>query len=201
MSPAQPPAPVLRTKEGILVPPAPLRIDKEIDDMWVMPILDSALACLCAALEFSPGGVPCFCGVVPGDQVAMDFVDCESSDKGCGMAWVRLDGSFVGSSIYNSVYARTALNVARCVPLLSHRIQVGVIRCMPGMDQEGNAPGEVDQHEATRIQMGDYAAIRRALDCCFPYDRRREFLFERYNPLGPIGNAVGGYVYFTIRLV
>lgn len=180
--------------------PAPVRIDRSIDDMEIMPILDSALACLCAALENSPGGSPCFCSVVPGDQVAMDYVDCDN-DEPCGMAWVRLDQSFVGSSIYNSVYARTALNVARCVPMLSHRVQMGVIRCMRGMDEEGNPPDELANHEAARIQMGDYAAILRSLNCCFPYDKRREFLFERYIPYGPTGNAVGGYVNFTIRLV
>jgi hypothetical protein len=172
-----------------------------IEDLAVLPILESALACLCTELDRSPGGIPCFCSVVPGDQVAMDFCDCSDAAKGCGMAWVRLDQSFVGSSIFNSIYSRTALNVARCVPLLSHRVQLGVTRCMAGMDSEGNPPSDIDQHEAARIQMGDYAAMIRALNCCFPYDKRREFLFERYIPMGPQGNCVGGYCYFTIRLV
>lgn len=171
-----------------------------IDDLDVLPILESALACLCTELDRSPGGIPCFCAIVPGDQVAMDYCDCSDPETGCGMAWARLDQSFVGSSIYNSVYSRTALNVARCVPLISHRIQLGVTRCMPGMDSEGNPPSALEQTEATRIQMGDMAATMRALNCCFPYDKRREFLFERYLPIGPIGNCVGGYVFFTIRL-
>lgn len=171
------------------------------EDEDVLPHLYELLACLCTALENSPAGPTCYCGLVPGDSIAMDFCDCAHEDRGCGMAWVRLDMSLVGSNIYNSVYARSALNTARCVGLMSHRVQMGVTRCMPGMDPGGNPPGELVNGEITRLQLGDFAAMRHALDCCFPLDKRRDWLFERYTPYGPAGNCVGGWVTFTFRTI
>lgn len=170
-----------------------------LEDTDILPILNDILGCLCTALEQSPGGKPCYCGLLPGDTVAMDYCDCTSATNGCGMAWARLDMSLVGANVYNSVYARKALNTARCVAMMSHRVQLGVTRCLTGMDVHGAPPREWQNYEAARIQLGDFAAMRRALDCCFPLDPRREWLFERYIPYGPAGNCVGGYCTFTYR--
>jgi hypothetical protein len=170
-------------------------------DNDVLPIMQEVLGCLCDALIYAPGGVPCACLLVPGANVAMDYCDCTNPAYGCGQAWVRLDQSFAGANVYNSVYARKALQAARCVDVISHRLQIGVTRCTPGMDAQGEPPDQWDQLAAVEQQMGDFAAIRRALDCCFTLNKRREWLFERYTPVGPSGNCVGGFVTMNFRVV
>lgn len=172
-----------------------------IEDGDVLPIMLELLACMCTAFERTPAGMPCSCTLLPGDNVAMDYCDCEGANVGCGQAWVRLDASTEASSVYNSVYARSALQTGRCVTMLTHRLELGSRRCVPGMGANGEPPTDFQMQEAVRIQMGDYAAIRRALDCCFTLSRRREWLFERYFPFGPMGNCVGGYVNMSFRVV
>jgi hypothetical protein len=170
-------------------------------DQDVLPVMQEVLGCLCDALIYSPGGVPCACLIIPGAEFVMDYCDCASPEYGCGQAWVRLDQSFAGANIYNSVYARKALQSARCVDIMSHRLQIGVTRCAPGMTGSGEPPDQWDQLAAVEQQLGDFAAIRRALDCCFTLSKRREWLFERYTPVGPAGNCVGGFVYMNYRVV
>jgi len=174
---------------------------KIINDNDILPVMESMLACLCDALASAPGGLPCACQLLPGDQVPFDYCDCTNPEYGCGQAWVRLDQSVAAASIYNSVYARKAINTSRCVGLMAHRLQIGVTRCAPGMTAEGNPPETWQYHDAVTQQLGDFAAMRRALDCCLPLDKRRDWLFERYQPVGPMGNCVGGYIVMNFRII
>lgn len=171
-----------------------------IDDGDVLPVMYELLACMRTAFDRAPAGPPCSCTLLPGDDVPMDYCDCEGG-MSCGQAWVRLDTSTEASSVYNSVYARTALQTGRCVTMLTHRLELGSRRCIPGMSADGSPPTDDQMMEAVRLQMGDYAAIRRALDCCFTLSRRREWLFDRYFPFGPMGNCVGGLVNISFRIV
>lgn len=162
-----------------------------IEDRSVLPVMEALLGCLCAALEDSPGGSPCFCGLLPGALVAMDYVDCDGD--GCGQAWVRLD------SVYPSTRFPTLDLEATCRSPQAARVQLGVLRCVPGMDADGTPPDEVAQAEATRIQLGDRAALQRAVECCF--DRpHRDYMLGQYAPIGPSGGAGGGALVVTVRL-
>lgn len=163
------------------------------EDTIIAPYLYLLSDCLCSALDDTPGGVPCFCGVVPGANVAMDYCDCGSTARACGMAWVRLD------SLYPSrVFPQPATEANACRDPLAARIQLGVTRCLPGMDARGNPPSVAAQAEAVRVQMADMAAMRRAASCCFTSGL---FLLGQYTPIGPTGNCGGGQWTVTVQVM
>src|SRR5262245_40896524 len=133
-----------------------------LPDTHVLPVAYALLDCLCVEVAASPGGEPCFCGLVPGSSVAMDWCDCSAGSDRCGMAYVRLD------TIYPS--ARFPLPMGEpgnCAVKMAARFQVGTFRCVPVADGDGrNPPSAEAQSAAVEIQLGDMAAIRRAIDCC-----------------------------------
>lgn len=163
----------------------------EIPDLLIYPLLTSLADCLCVELALSPGGEPCFCGVVPASLVAMDFCDCAGALR-CGMAYVRLD------TVFPSRRFPDQTTDARCTDPLAARVHIGVTRCLPGMDTRGNPPGVVEQSEAVRVQMGDMAAIRRTIECCF--DDGRAVLLGAYTPVGDQGNCGGGFWSATVQV-
>lgn len=170
--------------QGMAPPVAPTM------DTLVYPGLETLAACLCEELATSLGGVPCFCGVVPGRIVPMDFCDCATT--GCGMAWVRLDAMFPSRAF------PTQTTDARCNDPLASRIELGVTRCLPGMDAQGNPPGVVEQSNAVAVQMADAMAMRRAIACCYG-PNSKDYVLGTYQPVGPQGSCGGGTWTFTLR--
>jgi hypothetical protein len=57
------------------------------------------------------------------------------------------------------------------------------------MSEGGDFPTAEQQFEATRLQMADMQAMRRAIQCCLAKDKH---VLGAYTPIGPDGNAVGG---------
>lgn len=163
-------------------------VDPIVDPIY--PLLTALADCLCVELDTSPGGPPCFCGVVPAALVAMDFCDCGGT--ACGMGWVRLD------TLYPSRRFADPTTDARCGDPLALRVQVGVTRCLPGMDAAGNPPGVVEQSEAVRVQTGDLLAARRAIECCWS---DRTVLLGAYIPVGPQGDCGGGFWTATVQVL
>lgn len=147
--------------------------------------LTELAVCLCA--EYAPGndaGLPavCFCGVVSGDQVAIDhFGDC---DDACGMAWVRLTSATpsVGVGVENT-------NPGNCGAMLGFDVEVGVSRCAVTVDSDGRPPSEADLLAETQLQYADMMAMRRAIICC---QESGNYLLGTYTPFGPVGATVGG---------
>lgn len=139
--------------------------------------------CLCAEIEDHPVTPKvCFCGVVPGEEVSFDYSgDCETA---CGMAWVRLLGA------YPSAVIGEATNVpGNCGSMLGMDVEIGIIRCVQGMDEQGNPPSADALLESAMWQWEDMATIRRAVLCC---SGSKDFLLGAYVPIGPQGGLVGG---------
>lgn len=149
------------------------------EDTLVWPALQALVSCLCQ--EVTASGLPalCFCGLLPGEQPAGDYV----SEAG-GMAWVRV------VSAYPSTTFPAQDSTAVCGSSLAFEIEMGVAYCTPVMSDLGDPPDVASQYEAVMVQMAAMAAMRRALICCL--STQRDAVLGAYSPIGPEGGIVGG---------
>jgi hypothetical protein len=139
--------------------------------------------CLCAEIADHPVTPPvCFCGVLPGEEVAYDWAgDCETA---CGMAWVRLVTAYP-----STVIGEATGTPGNCGSMIGMDVEVGIMRCIPGMDDAGNPPSSDDLLAASLWQWEDMTTMRRAILCC---TGSKDFLLGAYVPIGPQGGLVGG---------
>lgn len=135
-------------------------------------------------------GLPdlCFCGVVPGAQVALDYCG-----DGCGgMAWVRLD------RMYPSAVSFPLQDTNRWPgPVLFAQVfEIGLVR---GITLPDNAepPTAADQDEFAAGQLADMRALS---DVICSYFGDTPYLFGPYQPYGPTGGCVGGYWTVTAQV-
>lgn len=152
----------------------------------VFEAMSSLAACLCVEV----GSQLCFCGVLPGAAVANDYITC---DKECGMAYVQLGAATPASGV-----AVADLNPGNCSSGIGLEIEMGIFRCYPTMDEDGNPPTMDEAEDATRIQIADMMAMRRAVHCC---NENKDFIMGIYTPIGPEGNSVGGVWSLTLLVV
>lgn len=164
-----------------------------IEDTHALPIMDALVDCLSVELARSPGGLPAFCGVVPGALVTMDYCG-----PGCpGMAWVRLDGDQPSSRFPNP-----GGSVSSATDPTALRLQMGVTRCVATSEATGEPPSAEEQAEDVRVQLGDYAAMRRAVLCCYGTGRQaRPYVLGAYLPIGPQGGCGGGAMTVTVQVL
>lgn len=150
--------------------------------MSIQDTLEQLAACLCAQIitDGSPG--VCFCGVVPGESVALDYQgDC---DDVCGMAWVRL------TSVYPATVMGTpSVEPNNCAMGLGFDLELGVVRCSSLPDDQGNPPSAADLLGDTTLQVADMFSMRAAILCC---GQASDWLLGLYTPIGPEGGVVGG---------
>jgi hypothetical protein len=159
------------------------------DDTRFWPGMVLLADCLCQ--QITDSGLPpvCFCGIIPGDAVILDY--CTSCDgDACGMAWVRLvsAGPLIGSPMAVGA-ANTGVNT--CATLLVATIEVGIARCAPMPDDDGAPPTMADQLAAAELHAADMAAVMRAIVCCPGLDQRNMLLLD-WAPIGPEGGCLGG---------
>lgn len=160
---------------------AAVEVDGLVEDRSVWPTLTRLAACLCTELSIADLPETCFCGVLPGDTAALDYV----TDK-AGMGWVRLDNAFPASSFPTQTVVNT------CTAPLAFQIEVGTAFCAPTFsDARGNPPSVAVMLDTARIQMAAMAAARRAIVCC-PGIAARDLVLGSYQPFGPDGAVVGG---------
>jgi hypothetical protein len=148
-------------------------------------VLVDLAACLCASLtpEGQDDSGMCFCGILPGDNVAIDYIDdCET----CGMAWVRLQRAYPAAGL--GVAATDATN---CNTPLGLDIEIGVVRCVPA-GVNGEAPRPEELLESAEQMNADLLAIRRAISCCGEIDV--DYSVGEYAPVGPEGAVLGWLV-------
>jgi hypothetical protein len=150
-------------------------------DNVVSRLLDDLSICLCA--QILTDGLPptCFCGVMPGSEVALDYAgDC---DDVCGMAWVRLITTYPSVSV-----GAAAERPGNCAMGIGVDVEVGVVRCLDAGD-EGEAPSPESMAESARLQAADMLAMWRAIACC---RTSKDWIMGQYQPYGPEGGMVGG---------
>jgi len=144
-------------------------------------ILTDLATCLCA--QILTDGLPptCFCGVVPGDQVALDYAgDC---DDVCGMAWVRLVSAYPSTSVGQPVE-----RPGNCGMGIGIEAVLGISRCIP-LGENGEPPDPIDLAAAAVLQQADMMAMWRAIACC---RASKDWAIGAYTPFGPQGGLVGG---------
>ena len=123
----------------------------------------------------------CFCGIVPGADVALDYAgDC---DDVCGMAWVRL------VTAYPSVHRAARRNgPATARAGIGIDVEIGIVRCIDVGDGT-DPPDPADLAAAAVLQIADMMAMWRAVTCCRP---SKDWIIGTYTPFGPQGGLVGG---------
>lgn len=147
------------------------------EDTAVWPAMVSLSQCLCEEMEKAGLTAKCYCGMLPGQQVAWEYPD--------GQAWVRLVGAFPSTQFPNQV----SRVVGSCYAPLAISLEVGILRCAPLPKRAGETITPAQQFEAVRLQTADMAVMRRAIQCCF---KGSDVLLGNYSPLGPNGGMVGG---------
>jgi hypothetical protein len=139
------------------------------------------LQCVCENIETYGAGPVCWCGLYPGDSVAWDA--CGECDNGhCGMAYVK-----PGIAVPYQTFPVAQLD-ASCSWPISHSIEVGIVRCFPTSEDDGTPASADAVTEATLNMALDQAALYRAIRCC----SCSEIALAGWQPLGPLGNCVGG---------
>lgn len=174
------------------------------EDTSVYPALVDLAACL--ELEFTAAELPhpCEIQVLPGQVVSFDYCGNEGCGiNGCenGQAWVRLVS--IQAVVRQSTTASTSgVAFTSCRGDYIFQLEMGVTRCISGLDPSGNPPSTEELLESTRFQLADMDAMRRAITCCFATDRgwgdARGVQVDSYTPVGPEGGCVGGYWTFYI---
>jgi hypothetical protein len=145
--------------------------------------VDMLVQCICAALAVDGAGPTCFCGVVPGDDVAWDYCgECDDSGL-CGMGYVRINQSYVSENFPTQIPATNGCRTG----VLTLELVVGSLRCVPLPEEDGTLPNEADQAEAWDRQIADMSALFTAICECFP-----DASIGSYSALGPQGGCAGG---------
>lgn len=160
-----------------------------VDDPVSACLIDSLAACLCAQLEAVSKPVACCCAL-PGQQVAWD--DCDP-----GQAWVRVANMYMVGPKFPAPATAEDLGVCGGMGGWAVTVELGVLRCMPGIGEDDELP-ECEEYTATnRIVLADAHAMRRAILCCdwrsgcgMPSDAR--VVVGAWTPAGPAGTCVGG---------
>jgi hypothetical protein len=169
-----------------------------IEDTVAYPAMLALTLCLCEEMAASELPDPCFCGVLPGAEVAMDYCgDC--GDGKCGAAWVRLVSEYP-SQTFPQPLDGLAQSGGCAVPS-AIQLEMGIVRCAPTGETVGTGDASVyypptvqEQLNAARLQTADKAAMRRAIACCLatkPDGSRREYILGAYTPIGG-GDCLGG---------
>lgn len=148
----------------------------------LMTRLAALAECLCEQIESDGTPTPCLCSVIPGAALPLDVGTC---DDGNGIAYVRL------VTTYPSVEVGVSdITPGNCDKGLGFDIELGLFRCFP-MDPEPS-PADV-LLEAATLQLADLDTMRKALGCC-DWLPRSDFVIGQYQPFGPDGGVVGGFL-------
>jgi len=145
--------------------------------------LTELLECVCSSVAEYGQGPVCWCGIHPGDNVSWEMCGGECGDGVCGMAYVRPMTSFPYQE-----FPAASLN-SQCELPIAHQIEIGILRCMPLMEDDGTFPdAAVITDAALGIEI-DKAALLRGINCCQSSHVKS---VEAWQPLGPGGGCIGG---------
>jgi len=150
----------------------------------VLPMLVELADCVCEHLEVAGSGPTCWCGIYPGASVSWDY--CGECDSGkCGMGYIRPDIAFPYETFPTPTLDES------CERTIAWRFEVGVVRCIPTMEEDGSLPSPADVSEAAVNLLQDQWALHKAIRCC--EFTRGSIVLESWTPTGPQGGCVGGF--------
>lgn len=153
----------------------------EPDPVWYK--LAELAECLCQTVADDPNCEPlCFCGVVPGGGIALDYIhtdECASKD---GMGWVRMVTEFV-----TRAFPQPLTDATPCAAEVAFTAEVGLIRTFP-ISEDGEPPDAATYLAYSERQIGEAAMLRKVIVCCYG----NSAVLGTYVPIGPQGGAIGG---------
>lgn len=152
----------------------------------VYDLMVDIATCLCAQAKVNGSPDFCFCGVLPGEVVVADYIGEGCTDDVCGMAWVRLVTGYPSSGV-----GRVNENVGNCSSELGIDLEIGMLRCLPVSDNDGEPPTPEEMLAATSQQTDDMFTMLQAVTCCSSLSSK-DFILSAYSPMGPDGGVVGG---------
>lgn len=152
----------------------------------LFPWLEELQDCLCESLKASLGGPVCRCILVAGQQAAWDNC-CQ------GQAWIRVESVFPSQS-----FPSPDTGAFRCGhEMMAATLELGVIRCAPSFDDDGNPPSIAAIEQSFRVVHSDRVRMLRAVTCCF--DPQCQVVeIGAWQPLGESGGCVGGTMQLSI---
>lgn len=152
----------------------------------ILTFQNKLVECVCTHLEHAGSGPTCWCGLYPG--VAVSWEGCgECGNGACGMGYVRPGRVFPYATFPSAVLD------ASCVKPIAYQFEVGVLRCFPTMNDQGEFPPAEEITEVTNKVTQDAWALHRAIRCCKDDDFRGTVTIQEWTPIGPAGGCVGGF--------
>lgn len=145
--------------------------------------IEDLAVCLCSQISEDGNGDVCFCGVMPGSEIAMDYVNGCDDDGPCGMAYVNLTTAQPSSGI-----GVPNVEVNNCGSMLGFSVEIGILRCAAMGGTNGEPPTQEELTRVSLITFADIKTMMRAVACCNP----KPYVLGDYQPYGPNGFVVGG---------
>lgn len=138
------------------------------------------MECVCTHVVSDGAGPVCWCGIYPGSAVSWEYCGSCENDV-CGMAWVRPSQAYP----YDTFPFPTL--DPNCKKPLALGIEVGVIRCVPVMEEDGSLPDAESMTVAGIGQILDMIALYRAISCCTV-----DLTVQEWTPVSG-GGCAGGF--------
>jgi hypothetical protein len=170
----------------------------------VVELYEAALACLCAAVAENPNP-PAHCAPRVGPEIAYDMG--QYTDYCCeGLAYISLGDTWASSASFPEQDIVRQAN-AVCPPVTwAQDFKLGIIRCSPTGNENGEPPTDADWLAAAAQNLVDAQSLRVAA-CCF-----RNFVIantglytgmsvviNRQTQVTPNGGCVERYVTITVQ--
>lgn len=174
------------------------------EDLFVGPLATQLLACLCEQTQLQPNP-PQHCCYRVGTEIAHDAGPW--ADMCCeGIAYVALGDTFPSSQSFPEPDQVRQANTQCAPPSWAQVFRVGIIRCAPMGDDQGNPPTCEDWNAAFAQNVYDGLTLRRAQCCMRDWIRSNEGLFlgmsvvmDRQVQGSPLGGCVERYFTITIQ--
>ena len=159
--------------------------------------------CVIDALEQTPAGVPCRqCLLLPTDTIPMDNCGCGPGSECTGQVALSIRGVY-GSDQFPAPASGKAWT--QCTPRYQVvRASVQVTRCVPTIDETGQAPECADELAAAVTLENDRTAIRQAIACCLDYAFHNQqphvgtWLMNESLTIGELGGCAGVLTEFLV---
>lgn len=156
--------------------------------LWL--IAEEVLDCVCSSLTAqSSCGCPCRTFVTVGQPVWDECCD--------GQLALVLNRLYV-----QSTFPGTDNQAITCSAPLVGEFTLQLIRCVPTMTEQGDAPtAQALSDSAANIYADMYIAYRSVICCLAAYKKARLFTMGDARPVGPQGGCAGFEIKFSIQLV
>lgn len=157
----------------------------------ITALLTDLATCLCSQLLDDALPPVCFCGIVPGSTVALDYSG--NCDDKCGMAWVRMSAAYPSAQI-----GIPSVTPGNCTIGIGVDVELGVVRCITPGGDNGEPPEPAELAAASVLQQADMMAMWRAVACC---RTSKDWAIGQYVPYGPEGGLVGGALNIAVLVL